>query len=163
MEASRGALNRYAFKGAAHMSGDMIGLVAFDFVLGIVFRSVMHMPLVLEVRGVDGNDCPCHSTRFGIPAYMIANLEHPSHLVDSSFLLPPSAYATSLLLYGHLQRDRRLRAFKTDGLNVYFSPRREHYGSFSCQQTESEGLLEVQFDDRLGMAQVTDRDVLPDI
>jgi hypothetical protein len=44
-------------KKASHgalMSGDMIGLVAFDFVLGIVFRSVMHMPLVLEVRGVDG-------------------------------------------------------------------------------------------------------------
>lgn len=64
--ASHGALIRYAFKGAALMSCDMIGLVAFDFVLGIVFRGVMHMPLVVEVRGVDGNDCACHSTRFGI-------------------------------------------------------------------------------------------------
>jgi hypothetical protein len=53
---------------------------------------------------------------------MIANLEHSSHLVDSSFLLPPSAYATSLLLYGDLQRDRRLRAFRTDGPNVDSSP-----------------------------------------
>ena len=87
------------------------------------------VPLLEFNRGVDGNDCPCHSTRFRIPAYVIANLEHPSHLVDSSFLFPPSAYATSLVLYGHLQRGRRLRAFRTDGSNVYFSPSCEHYGS----------------------------------
>ena len=42
-------------------------------------------------------------------------------------------------------------------------PRREHYGSLSCQQPEREGLLQVQFDDRPGMAQITDRDILPDV
>lgn len=42
-------------------------------------------------------------------------------------------------------------------------PRREHHGSLGCQQPEREGLLQVQFDDRLGMAQVTDRDVLPNV
>jgi hypothetical protein len=42
-------------------------------------------------------------------------------------------------------------------------PRREDHGSLSCQQPKSKGLLEVQFDDRVGVAQVTDRDVLPDI
>jgi hypothetical protein len=42
---------RCVFKNAALMGGDMISLVAFDFVLRIVFRGVMHMTLVVEVRG----------------------------------------------------------------------------------------------------------------
>jgi hypothetical protein len=41
------------FKSAALIGGDMISLVAFDFVLRIVFRGVIHMTLVVEVRGVD--------------------------------------------------------------------------------------------------------------
>jgi hypothetical protein len=40
---------------------------------------------VPEVPGVDGNDCPGRSTRFGIPAYMIANLEHPAILLIPRF------------------------------------------------------------------------------
>jgi hypothetical protein len=78
------SLLRRVFKGAALMSRDMIGLVAFDFILGIVFRGVTYMPLVVEVLGVDSNDCPRHPTRFGIPTYMIVDLEPLSHLVDSS-------------------------------------------------------------------------------
>ena len=59
---------------------DMIGFVAFDFVLRIVFRSVMDMTFVIKVRGMDGDDGPCHAAGFGIPAYMIAYLESPTHL-----------------------------------------------------------------------------------
>jgi hypothetical protein len=80
------ALLRREFKGAALMGCDMIGLVAFDLVLGIVFRRVMHITLVVKIFGVDGNDGPRHSTGLGIPAYMIANLEPLSHLMNSSFL-----------------------------------------------------------------------------
>src|SRR5689334_10518600 len=39
-------------------------------------------------------------------------------------------------------------------------PGGEHDGSLSCQQPESKGLLEIQFNDCTGMALVTDRDVL---
>ena len=44
------------FEGAALMGGDMVGLVAFDFVLGIVFRGVVSMALVVKILGVDDND-----------------------------------------------------------------------------------------------------------
>ena len=71
------------FKGTTLMGRDMIGLVALDFVLGVIFRSVMDMALVVEVRRVDGDDGPCHAASFGIPAHMIAYLEFPSHLGTS--------------------------------------------------------------------------------
>jgi hypothetical protein len=64
----------------------MIGFIAFDFVLRIVFRSVMDMTFVIKVRGMDGDDGPCHAASFGIPAYVIAYLESPIHLSDSLFL-----------------------------------------------------------------------------
>src|SRR6516225_12091391 len=69
------------FRRAAFVGRDMIGLVALDFVLRIVFRSVMHMTLVVEIRGVDGDDGPRHPACFRIPAYMIADLEPLGHLV----------------------------------------------------------------------------------
>jgi hypothetical protein len=74
------------FESTALVGCDMIGLVAFDFILGIVFRCVMHMAFVVEVAGPDSNDCARHPTGLGIPAYVISNLEPPSHLGDSSFL-----------------------------------------------------------------------------
>jgi len=58
----------------------MIGFVAFDFVLRIVFRSVMDMTFVIKVRGVDSDDGPSYAASFGIPAYMIAYLESPMKL-----------------------------------------------------------------------------------
>jgi hypothetical protein len=45
-------------KGAAFMGRDMIGLVAFDFVLRIIFRGVMDVTFVVEVSRVNGNDRP---------------------------------------------------------------------------------------------------------
>jgi hypothetical protein len=63
------------FERAALVRRDMIGFVAFDFVLRIVFRSVMDMTFVIKVRGMEGDDGPCDAASFGIPAYMIAYLE----------------------------------------------------------------------------------------
>jgi hypothetical protein len=68
------------------MGCDMIGLVALDFVLRIVFRGVMHMTLVVEVSDVDRDNGARHPAGFGIPAYVITNLEPPRHFMDSSFL-----------------------------------------------------------------------------
>jgi hypothetical protein len=61
----------------------MVGLIAFDFVLGIVLRSVMDMTLVIEVSGMDGDDRPRYPAGLGIPAHVIADLEAPSHIADS--------------------------------------------------------------------------------
>jgi hypothetical protein len=87
-----------AFERATLVGRDMIGFVAFDFVLRIVFRSVMDMTFVIEVRGMDGDDRPCHTASFGIPAYMIAYLESPIHLSDSS-LLPTSVESAKPEVY----------------------------------------------------------------
>jgi hypothetical protein len=73
-------------KGAALMGCDVICPVAFDFVLGVVFRRVMNMTLVVEVRGVDRDDGPRHAACLRIPAHVIADLKSPSHSVNSSFL-----------------------------------------------------------------------------
>jgi hypothetical protein len=75
------------------MGSDMIGLVAFDFVLGTVFRSAMRVALVVKICGMDGDDDPRHSARLGIPAHMIANLESLSHVVRSSL---PAAHLSKL-------------------------------------------------------------------
>jgi hypothetical protein len=74
------------FERATLVGRDMIGFVAFDFVLRIVFRSVMDMTFVIKVRGMDGDDRPCHTASFGIPAYVIAYRESPIHLSDSLLL-----------------------------------------------------------------------------
>lgn len=67
------------------MGGDMVGLVAFDFVLGVIFRGVTHMTLVVEVPGVDRDNRPRHPACLGIPAYVIANLKPFNHPAESSF------------------------------------------------------------------------------
>lgn len=76
------------FEGAALMGGDMVGLVAFDFVLGIVFRGVVSMAFVVKILGVDGDDSARHQARLGIPSYMIADLKLLFHGVG---LIPSSA------------------------------------------------------------------------
>ena len=63
----------------------MIGLVALDFVLGIVFRGVMRMTLVVEILGVDGDDRPRYPACLGIPAYVIADLEDLCHCDSPQF------------------------------------------------------------------------------
>lgn len=68
------------------MGCDVSGLVASNFVLGVVFRGVMNVTLVVEVPGMDGDDCSRYATRLGIPAHVIADFE-PSHLTDTLFHL----------------------------------------------------------------------------
>src|SRR5207237_7011465 len=85
MEASHFVIAIRVFKSTALMGGDMICLVAFYFILRILFRGVVHMTLVVEIFGVDGDNSPRHPTCLGIPAYMIANPKHLSHLVDRLF------------------------------------------------------------------------------
>jgi hypothetical protein len=75
------------------MGRDMIGLVALDFVLRIVFRGVMHMALVVEVSGVDRDNGARHPACLGIPAYVISDFESLSHFVGPSFL-PKARFST---------------------------------------------------------------------
>jgi hypothetical protein len=71
----------------------MVGLVALDFILGIVLRGMVGMSLVIEVFGVDRDDSAGHATGLGIPACMIANFESLRHLLDSFCFAVPGRSA----------------------------------------------------------------------
>ena len=61
---------------------DVIRLVALDFVLGIIFRRVMGMALVVKVTGMNLDDRPRHPSRLGIPAHALTDFESLDHLKD---------------------------------------------------------------------------------
>src|ERR1700704_1868510 len=65
------------------------------------------------------------------------------------------------------RRDRQVnptvKGDRSPAQRLLLLPRDERHCSLSRQEPESEGLLQIQFEDRLGMAQVADRDVLPDV
>ena len=62
------------------MCCNMIGLIAFDLVLRVIFGSVMHIAFVIEILGVDGDDGPRHAARLRIPGDMVADFERLGHL-----------------------------------------------------------------------------------
>src|SRR3569623_1115970 len=104
----RRPLLSHQFKSPALVGRDMIGLVALDFVLGTLLRGTMRVTFIIEVLCVDGNDGPRHPARFGMPAYMIADLESFSHVANSSFSevgrpsTPPHHYG---LHHAHCRRE----------------------------------------------------------
>jgi len=55
------------------MGSDVVGLVALDFVLGIVGRGAMGVALIVEVRSVDFDDSAADVSGFGVPADVIAD------------------------------------------------------------------------------------------
>jgi hypothetical protein len=63
----------------ASMQGDVIGLVAPDFVLRIIRATAMGVPLVVDVARVDFLDTASHLARLGVPAYMVTHLELMGH------------------------------------------------------------------------------------
>ena len=66
------------------MRGDVIGLVAFDFILRIIFRRVMRMPLVVEIGVMNLDDLAADPASFGIPADVITNRKF-AHIVLHCF------------------------------------------------------------------------------
>ena len=57
----------------------MVRLVAFDFILGLVFAGVVRISFVRKIRRMDFNDDAGYIPRFGVPPYMIANFKFPGH------------------------------------------------------------------------------------
>jgi len=111
------------FEGVPLVGRDMIGLVAFDLVLGIVFAGVMRVSLVVEVCRMHLDDRSRHVTSLGIPADVITDFEPFRHL--------------GKLLFKN-----------TRGLFLF---RVENDGGLCGQDTERERLQKVQFDDGAGM------------
>ena len=61
------------------VQGDVIGLVALDFILRLVRGGMMYVTFVVDVPSVHFGDFPAHSPGFRIPAHVIANLERLDH------------------------------------------------------------------------------------
>lgn len=69
---------------AALVSGDMIGLVALNFVLGIIIRCVMDMVFVIKIAGMNLDDRARHPPRLGIPAHVIPDFEMLGHSTNTA-------------------------------------------------------------------------------
>src|SRR5256885_13470349 len=61
------------------VQGDVIGLVALDFILWILRCSTVDVAFIIDGSLVHFNDFSTHTSGFRIPAHMIANLERFGH------------------------------------------------------------------------------------
>jgi hypothetical protein len=62
------------------MQGYVIGLVALDFILRFVRRSMMYVAFIIDVSSMHFNYFSAYTPGFRIPAHVIANLERLAHL-----------------------------------------------------------------------------------
>ena len=62
------------------MHGNVIRLVALDFILGLVRTGVMGMALVVHIFGMDLYDLSTDPARLRVPGYMVANFESLAQL-----------------------------------------------------------------------------------
>jgi hypothetical protein len=65
------------------VQGNVLGLVALDFILGIVLTRVMDISFVVYVFGVHAYDSATDPTGFGFPTDVITDLECPRHGLSS--------------------------------------------------------------------------------
>ena len=57
------------------MHRDMVGLIAGDLILRLVFAGTLHVPFVIHVLDVDPDDLAADVPCFRIPGHVIANFE----------------------------------------------------------------------------------------
>lgn len=74
------------------MHRDMVGLVAFDFILRFIRVGVMCVPFVVDVLHMDLDDPATDTSGLGIPAHVVADFEAFRHFILSDV---PS-YTTTL-------------------------------------------------------------------
>jgi hypothetical protein len=67
-------------KRAALVHGDVIGLVALDLVLRILFRSVAHISFVGDILAMHLDDLAAHAAGFGVPPDVAADPEFRRHV-----------------------------------------------------------------------------------
>lgn len=61
------------------VQSDVIGLIAFDLVLRVILARMMDITFVVHAARMHPYDVATDLASFGIPAYMIADLECLSH------------------------------------------------------------------------------------
>jgi hypothetical protein len=63
----------------AFVQGDVIGFVAFDFVLRLIFARMMDVAFVVHIFGVDPHDFAADAASFRTPTNVIAKFESLGH------------------------------------------------------------------------------------
>lgn len=61
------------------MHGDMVGFIAFDFILRLIWSGVMRVSFVIYVLGMDLDNFPADMSGLGIPGDVIADFETFRH------------------------------------------------------------------------------------
>src|SRR5437016_14583846 len=61
------------------MHGDVVGLVALDFILWLILARVVDVPFVLNICGVHLDDCPADMSGLRVPDHVITDLECSLH------------------------------------------------------------------------------------
>ena len=78
----RACLQRKSAETSQHgglVQGDVIGLVALDFVLRLVRGGTVNVALVIDILSMDFDDFSAHPPGFRIPAHVIADFECLDH------------------------------------------------------------------------------------
>lgn len=61
------------------MRSYMISFIAYNFILRIIFRSLMRISFVIKIGSVNFNNRPGNPACFAVPAYMIADVKWVFH------------------------------------------------------------------------------------
>src|SRR5216684_4129668 len=61
------------------VQGDVVGLVALDFILRLIRRSAVNVAFIIDGSFMHFDDFSAHTPGFRIPAHVIANLERHGH------------------------------------------------------------------------------------
>jgi hypothetical protein len=69
------ALRAELLQNRPFMHGDMLRLIAFNFVLWLIFGGMMDVPLVIHILRMDPDDPAADPPGLGIPAHVIAAFE----------------------------------------------------------------------------------------
>jgi len=94
------------------MHGDVVGRVALDLVLRLIFAGMVHMAFVLHIARVDLDDAAGHMASLGIPANMVADFEAFAHAIrlhsnpnrDSILAAPENADTSTVAPSAHTNR-----------------------------------------------------------
>ena len=89
------------------MHGDMLGFIAFDFILRLVRTGVMRVPLVIHVSRMDPDDPAADMPGLGIPRDVITGFEAFSHVILTRNGANPFTVPRS--------RHKAVRAFASSG------------------------------------------------
>ena len=58
---------------------DVLGLIAFDFILRLLLARMMFVAFVVHIAGVHLDDVAADVARFRVPSHVVANFEFRAH------------------------------------------------------------------------------------